>query len=63
MRNVRRDVRRMTVEELRREKVLRRAWIRDVSGLNRARMAKIDQELGRRESGAVCADKREVFEA
>ncbi len=39
------DVTAMTVEQLRREKVLRQAWIRDVTGLNRARLDEIEQEL------------------
>lgn len=49
MRNIKRDVKKMTVEELRREKQLRKVLIRDITGLNRARLSKIEQELDRRD--------------
>ncbi len=49
MRNIKRDVKKMTIEDLKREKQLRQAWIRDVTGLNRARMSQIEQELAKRD--------------
>lgn len=48
MRKGKHDVSAMTVEQLQREKVLRQAWIRDVTGLNRARLDEIEQELASR---------------
>lgn len=49
MKDTKRDVTKMTVEGLRREIKLRQAWIRDVSGVNRARVMQIEQELANRE--------------
>ena len=49
------DVTVMTVKQLRREKVLRLAWIRDVTGLNRARLNEIEQELVSRNGTAETA--------
>ncbi len=48
MRNIKRDVKKMTVGELRRERQLRQAWIRDVTGVNRARLSQIERELASR---------------
>lgn len=55
MRNTKRDVTTMTVAELQREKLLRQAWIRDVSGLNRTRMQQIEKELEGRKAEAETA--------
>lgn len=45
-----RDVTKMTVDEMRRERLIRLAWIRDVTGVNNARLVKLEEEMDRRKA-------------